>query len=194
MRTFIKWQLGMLLLEEQWVFKSTYSVKILKERLRATLDQKAFILWSSPKFFRRKKFIGRIDGDHVIVKTRPSIVLWILLIVSSGFYYHGKLMDCSDGAILSGTYRMHWIGRIILLVLFNIIFVAFSGFFLFIFVAIYKFLVYGSNVDTVMMVLTMVGGAVMFFVAGCIGIGLIKLVDSKNKKSVRHYLEVITNE
>lgn len=192
--TFIEWQLRILLLEEKWLFKSTYSVKILKERLRATLDQKAFILWSSPKFFRRKQFIGRIDGDYIFIKTRPSIVLWILLMVSSGFYYHGKLMDCSDGAILNGTYRMHWIGRIILLVLFNIIFVAFSGFFLFSFVAIYKFLVYGSNVDTVMMVLTMVGGAVMFFVAGCIGIGLIKLVDSKNKKSVRHYLEVITNE
>lgn len=192
--TFIEWQLRMILLEEKWLFKSTYSVKILKERLRATLDQKAFFLWSSPKFFRRKQFIGRIDGDYVFVKSRPNIVLWILILGSSGFYYHGKLMDCSDGAFLEGTYRMNWIGRIFMFVLFNLIFIAFSGFVLFSFVAIYKFLVFGPNVETVMMVITMGGGAVMFFIAGCIVIGLAKLIDSQNKKSVHRFLEVIINE
>lgn len=192
MMTFIEWQLRILLLEEKWLFKSTYSAKILKERLRATLDQKAFFLWSSPKFFRRKQFIGRIDGDYVFVKSRSNIVLWIL--GSSGLYYHGKLMDCSDGAFLEGTYRMHWIGRIILFVWFNIILVAFSGFVLFGFVAIYKFLVFGPNVETVMMLITMGGGAVTFFIVGCIVIGLAKLIDSQNKKSVHRFLEVITNE
>lgn len=179
-----------LLLEEKWQFQSTHSVQILKERLRTALDQNTPFMFRLPKFFNRNQFIGRVDGDDVFVKSRSNIVLWIY---GAGYYYSGKLKGYSGGAILEGTYRIHWFWRIFMFIYFNVMFITCTVFIFFTMFFFYKYLVSQSDIKALLMGVVMVFGAIGLFILGRVFIGFIKLVDSQNRKSIHRLLKLITN-
>ena len=191
MKTYVIRIIEILLLEEKWQFQITYSVQILKERLRASLDQKTSFMFRLPKFFNRKQFIGRVDGDHIFVTSRSNIVLWIW---GAGYYYYcGELKECSDGGVLEGTYRINWFWRILMFVYFNVIFIECTIFIFTTMFLFYKYLVSQSDIKSLLMGVVMVFGAIGLFILGRIFIGFIKLVDSQNRKSVYRFLKLITN-